>query len=210
MSEPLTLTIPKFEGSLGRGGVNLGPNGIHMLDVRELQKRMKAIEPRLRTEFMRDMKDIARPIESQIKTGIGQIKPLSGMLKDKGRLGVGRGVAFDKTTVQFRTSMGGRSFTTTLLRVKVWSPAAIIADMAGRSGRYIGKGRRNDNSPPSTQRRNRNLNKGNAFIESLNTKNGGTASRKIWPSAEASLPAVSAAVDRKLREAFQAYNMRGF
>lgn len=210
MTEPFTLTIAKFEGSLGRGGINAGPNGIHMLDVRELQRRMKAIEPRIRTEFMRDIKAVGLPLESDVKSAIGTIEPLSGMLKDKGRLGWGNKYAPDKTTIQFRTSMGGRSLTTTLLRVKIWSPAVIISDMAGRSGRYIGAGRRNDNSPPSTRRRNANINKGNAFIRSLNEANGGKASRKIWPAAERSLPAVSAIVDRKLRDAMRAYNMRGF
>lgn len=210
MSEPLTLTIAKFAGKLGNGGVSaLQPGDVSMLDVRELQRRMKEVEPRLRTEFMRDIKAIGKPLESQIKVGIGQITPLSGMLADKGRLGWGNGYAPDKTTIQFRTAMGGRSLTTTLLRVKVWSPAVIISDMAGRSGRYVGKGRRNDNAKPTTRMRNANPRKGAAFIRSLNEANGGKASRKIWPAAEQSLPAVSAAVTRRLDEAMRAFNMKG-
>jgi hypothetical protein len=170
---------------------------------------MKEVEPRLRTEFMRDVKKIGLPIESKIKTGIGSIEPLSGMLTDRGRLGWGNGYAPQKTTVQFTTSMGGRSLTTTLLRIKVWSPAVIITDMAGRSGKSIGKGRRNDNASPSIRRRNANIKKGETFISSLNREIGGRASRIIYPAAESSLPKLTADTDRVLKDAMRRYNMRG-
>ena len=56
---PLTLTIAKFSGSLGRSGVGVGDFSV--LEVREIQKRLKAIEPRLRTELVREVKSIAKP-----------------------------------------------------------------------------------------------------------------------------------------------------
>lgn len=209
MAEPIQLQIARFSGALSqRGGVGVG-NDISVLDVRELQKRMKAIEPRLRTEFVRQVKSIGRPLESQIKTAIGTIEPLSGMRKDTGRLGWGVGVAPDKTLIQFRTSMGGKSLTTSLLRIKVQSPATVLADMAGRSGRFIGQGRRNDNSSASEKRRNANPAKGQAFIRSLNEKNGKSASRRIWPAAEQSLPAVRREVEQVLANAFRYFNMKG-
>jgi hypothetical protein len=211
MSEPITLTIAKFTGSLSnRGGVSVGANDVSVLDIRELQRRMREVEPRLRTEFMRDMKAIGKKLESPIKTKINSIQPLSGFLADRGRLGWGVGVPADKVTTQFRTSMGGRSLTTTLLRVKVWSPAVIIMDMAGRSGANIGRGRRNDNATPTARRRNANQNKGEAFIRSLNTEIGGRASRIVYPAAEASLPALRAETERVLDAAMRRYNMKGF
>jgi hypothetical protein len=211
MSEPITLTIAKFAGSLSnRGGVNVGATDVSVLDVRELQRRMKEVEPRLRTEFLRDIKKIGQPIESKVKSAIGTIEPLSGMLTDRGRLGWGNGYAPTKTSVQFRTAQGGRSLTTTLLRIKVWSPAVILMDMAGRSGRSIGKGRRNDNASPTARRRNANENKGNALIRSLNAQLGKSASRVVYPAAESSLPAARAAVDAVLKDAFSRYNMKGF
>lgn len=209
MAKTISLQVARFSGALAeRGGVGVG-NDISVLDVRELQQRMKAIEPRLRTEFVRNLKDIGKPLESKIKTGIGTIEPLSGMLKDTGRLGWGVGVPANKTLIQFRTSMGGKSLTTTLLRIKVQSPGTVLVDMAGRSGRYIGKGRRNDNASPTLRRRNANFAKGAAFIRSLNEKNGATASRRIWPSAEDSLPAVRREVDIVLANAFRYFNMKG-
>jgi len=210
MSEPISLTIAKFTGSLSnRGGVNVGANDISVLDVRELQKRMRDAGPNFRAEFMRDVKDIAKPLESKIKSTIRGIEPLSGFRKDRGRLGWGTATAVDKTTVQFRTAMGGRSLTTTLLRIKIWSPAVIIMDMAGRSGKHIGEGRRNDNSPPTTRRRNANRNKGEAFIASLNREIGGRASRFIYPAAEDSLPELSQKTQRVLDDAMRRFNMRG-
>ena len=209
MAKTISLQVAKFSGALSeRGGVGVG-NDISVLDVRELQTRMKAIEPRLRTEFVRNIKDIGKPLESKIKTGIGTIKPLSGMLKDKGRLGWNVGVPADKTLIQFRTSMGGKSLTTSLLRIKVASPGTVLVDMAGRSGNYVGKGRRNDNALPTLRKRNANPAKGAAFISSLDKKNGASASRRIWPSAEASLPAIRAEVEVVLANAFRYFNMKG-
>jgi hypothetical protein len=209
MDEPLKLQIAQFSGALAqRGGVGAG-DFISVLQVRELQKRLAAIEPRLRTRFVRDIKKVGKPLESQIKSGIGTIEPLSGMRKDQGRLGWGVGKAPDSTTIQFRTSMGGKSLTTSLLRIKVNSPATVLVDMAGRSGRYVGQGRRNDNASPSEKRRNANRSKGEAFIRSLNEKNGAKASRRIWPSAEKSLPAVRREVEVVLANAFRFVNMKG-
>ena len=211
MSEPITLTIAKFAGSLSnRGGVSIGANDTSVLDVRELQRRMREVEPRLRTEFMRDIKAIGRPLESKIKAQINSVQPLSGFLTDRGRLGWGNGYPADKVTTQFKTSMGGRSLTTTLLRIKVWSPAVIIMDMAGRSGANIGRGRRNDNATPTARRRNANQNKGEAFIRSLNGELGRRASRIVYPAAESSLPALRAETERVLDAAMRRFNMRGF
>jgi hypothetical protein len=207
--EPISLAVARFSGALSqRGGVGVG-GGVSVMDVRELQKRMRAIEPRMRTEFVRNLKAIGKPLESKVKTGIGTIQPLSGMLKDKGRLGWGVGVPADKTLIQFRTSMGGKSLTTSLLRIKVSSPATVLVDMAGRSGRYVGQGRRNDNASPSEKRRNASPAKGASFIRSLNEKNGASASRRIWPSAEASLPAIRREVEIVLANAFRHFNMKG-
>jgi len=210
MSEPITLTVAKFTGRLSnRGGVNVGANDISVLDVRELQKRMREAGPNFRKEFLRDVKDIGKPLESKIRAEINSITPLSGFLADRGRLGWNSGVAADKVTTQFKTSMGGRSLTTTLLRIKVWSPAVIIIDMAGRSGKEVGKGRRNDNASPTTRRRNANMNKGEAFISSLNREIGNRPSRVVYRAAESSLPALTAETDRVLNDAFRRYNMRG-
>ena len=207
MAEPLKLVIAKFSGGVGRSGVGAGDFSVQ--DVREIQKRLKAIEPRLRTELVRDVKRIARPMESDIKSNIPSIAPLSGMAKDNGRLGWGVGVPANKTLIQFRTSAGGKSLTTSLVRIKVSSPATVLADMAGRSGRYVGEGRRNDNASASEKRRNSSPAKGAKFIESLNRALGSGASRMAWPAAEKSRDAVRVAIEQVLRQAYDRINQRG-
>jgi len=104
MADDLKLTVATFSGGLGRSGVGAGDFSV--MQIRELQKRLKAIEPRLRTELVRDVKKVAKPLESNIKSAIEDVEPLSGMLKDRGRLGWGSGVAANKTLIQFRTSAG--------------------------------------------------------------------------------------------------------
>jgi hypothetical protein len=207
MAEPLKLIIAKFSGGVGRSGVGAGDFSVQ--DVREIQKRLKAIEPRLRTELVRDVKRIARPMESDIKANIPSIAPLSGMAKDRGRLGWGVGVPANKTLIQFRTSAGGKSLTTSLVRIKVSSPATVLADMAGRSGRYVGEGRRNDNASASEKRRNSSPAKGAKFIESLNRALGSGASRMAWPAAEKSRDAVRVAIEQVLRQAYDRINQKG-
>jgi hypothetical protein len=178
-------------------------------DIRELQKRLKAIEPRLRTELVRDVKRIARPMESDIKSNIPSVAPLSGMGKDRGRLGWGVGVPANKTLIQFRTSAGGKSLTTSLVRIKVSSPATVLADMAGRSGRFVGEGRRNDNATRGEKRRNSSPAKGAKFIGSLNRALGSRASRMVWPAAEKSRDAVRVAIESVLRQAYNRINQKG-
>lgn len=207
MADDLKLTIPTFSGSLGRGGIGAGDFSV--TDIRELQKRLKAIEPRLRTELVRDVKKVAKPLESDIKASIPTVAPLSGMAKDKGRLGWGVGVSPQKTLIQFRTSGGGRSLTTSLVRVKVSSPGTVLADMAGRSGRFVGEGRRNDNATPSQKRRNASPAKGAAFIRNLNNALGHGASRMIWPAADRSRDMVRISIETVLRDAYNKINQKG-
>jgi hypothetical protein len=163
----------------------------------------------LRTELVRDVKRIARPMESDIKSNIPSIAPLSGMGKDRGRVGWGVGVPANKTLIQFRTSAGGKSLTTSLVRIKVSSPATVLADMAGRSGRFIGEGRRNDNASAGEKRRNSSPAKGRKFIESLNRALGSGASRMAWPAAEKSRDAVRVAIEQVLRQAYNRINQKG-
>ena len=207
MAEPLKLIIAKFSGGVGRSGVGAGDFSVQ--DIRELQKRLKAIEPRLRTELVRDVKRIARPMESDIKSNIPSVAPLSGMGKDRGRLGWGVGVPANKTLIQFRTSAGGKSLTTSLVRIKVSSPATVLADMAGRSGRFVGEGRRNDNATRGEKRRNSSPAKGAKFIGSLNRALGSRASRMVWPAAEKSRDAVRVAIESVLRQAYNRINQKG-
>lgn len=179
-------------------------------DIRELQKKLRAIEPSLRTEFMREVKTIGKTPERAIKNAIPNEAPLSGMSKPGATLQWGkakRGSGGAKsTTVRFRTKAGGRSLTTTLLGIRVNSGATSAADMAGRSGRSVGAGYKGSGRSKPIRRtyadgsqsveftRRATRQSGNAFIRNLNTALGNRASRMAWKAVEKDLPQISKSI----------------
>lgn len=224
----LTFTSATF----GRkSAANVGAGDIAVSDVRELRKRLKAIEPRLATQLMRDVKAIGKPIQTDIKSAIQAVTPLSGMVRPGTRLnwnrsvdGKGKSHAATDVKNEFRTRSSGKSLTTTLARIRVASPAVVMADMAGRSGRFIGGGykgsgvtrvypykggtrshRVDGNGVKDPSRNYKFGSQGRALLSNL----GGKASRYAWPAAEKSLPAAKIAIEKVLRDAFTFINMKG-
>ena len=178
-------------------------------EIRALQKKLKAIEPSLRTQFMRDVKEIAKEPNKSIKKAIPDESPLSGFTKPGATLKWGQaksGSGAKSTTIRFRTQAGGRSLTTTLLGIRLNSAATSVADMAGRSGRSIGKGYRQtgyskpirrtykDGSQSVEFRRKATRKAGNVFVRNLNQAIGNTASRMAWKAVEKDLPRLSRSV----------------
>jgi hypothetical protein len=178
-------------------------------EIRALQKKLKAIEPSLRTQFMRDIKEIGKEPNKSIKKAIPDEAPLSGFTKPGATLkwGVAKsGSGAKSTTIRFRTQAGGRSLTTTLLGIRLNSAATSVADMAGRSGRSIGKGYRQtgyskpirrtykDGSQSVEFRRQATRKAGNVFVRNLNQALGNTASRMAWKAVEKDLPRLSRSV----------------
>jgi len=178
-------------------------------DIRALQKKLKAIEPSLRTQFMREVKYIGRAPQKAIRDAIPNDPPLSGLAKPGARLQWGqvskgaKSGGAKSTTIRFRTQAGGKSLTSTLLGIRVNSAATSIADYAGRSGRSVGKGYRSsgysrpirrtyaDGSQSLEFRRRATRRGGEAFIRNLNGKLGARPSRMAWKSVEKSLPKLS-------------------
>jgi hypothetical protein len=180
-------------------------------EIRNLQKKLKAIEPSLRTEFMREVKTIGKTPEKAIKNSIGNQSPLSGMDSSGrgqnaklqwGKTKRGSGGA-KSTTIRFRTKAGGKSLTTTLLGIRVNSAATSVADMAGRSGRYVGAGFKGsgrtrptvrtykDGSQSVTFTKPATRKAGEAFIRNLNNRLGNKPSRMAWKAVEKDLPQIS-------------------
>lgn len=215
MADDFKLIVPIFTGSLRMPGVQ--PGGYSVTDIREFQKRLIALDKDLRAEFIREVKAVGKPLEQQIKAAIPSVAPLSGM-NGKGRLGWGSNEAANKTLIQFRTASSGKSNVTTLLRVRVSSPATVLADMAGRSGNFIGRGtmgsgvtraylRYNPKTGATDLIRSRKVSQeaGEKFIQNLNIRLRHNASRFIWPAAENSIDDVGNAVEAVLRKWFSKY-----
>jgi len=179
----------------------MGANDITVRDVRALQARLKEIDPNLRKELIREAKAIGQEADRDIvKPAIQKISPLSGMTKsgNNGRLAwnhqygkVGkssRPVAADFTQVQFRTSTGGSARkmgikTTSLVRIRVVAAMTVIADIAGRSRKAVGKGYKGSGYTREFMRdgklvRMKINGQGERMIQYL----GGRGSRYIWPA----------------------------
>lgn len=210
-NSPFQFQIATF----GRGSGSSGD--LSVLDIRNLQKRLKAIDPKLRTQLVRDAKAVAAPTVSAVKSAIGSVTPNSGMLRPGARLnwnnaidGKGRSHKAQDVKPQFRTSMSGRSEKTSLVRVKVGNPAVALADMGGRSGRYINAGYKGSGyTREYPYKGGTRRHKVNGQFKGIEGKIGGSASRFVWPAAEKSLPAAREAIEKILRDAYARINAKG-
>jgi hypothetical protein len=210
----LSLDIPKTVGSLRSAGVSAKSASVN--DIRELQRRLKAIDPAFRKALLRQAKESAKPVQKAIKDRLGSVTPPSGM--ERGRLNwnastdaKGRVHSPTDVKIEFRTKSSGSRLVTSLVRVRAASPAVAMADMAGRSGRFIdsgykGTGRTKMYKWKNTERMHRVNGQGRALIRAL----GGKASRFVYPAAEASLPQAMREVDKVVSDFAKLVNMKGF
>lgn len=174
-----------------RGIVGVGSGDFLASDIRKLQRALKDIDPELRRQFLRDAKAVGKEAESYVKPALPTVAPLSGM-NTRGAYGwnsqerKGKKIAPNKTEVRFRTATGGNTIgqTTSLVSVRVVAPMTVIADIAGRSGSWVGKGNRGTGYSRTYRDRYGNLKRhrlngqGEAMISGL----GGRGSRFAWPS----------------------------
>jgi hypothetical protein len=195
-------------------------------DIRQLQKNLREIEPELRKEFVKKIKDLGKKAEEPIKSAIRQVRPLgadrvSGGMKHQGPTGWGIGKPIDSTTVRFRTQAGGKSLTTSLVSVRLNSAAVNIMDMAGRSGRSVGQGKRRSGFTPVVRRtasggliayaRKTPPEAGRKFIANLNAAQGivkGNASRIAWPAVEKDLPNFEVEIDKIIQNYYRIANRK--
>lgn len=182
-------------------------NKFSVQDIRAMQRKLKSIEPKLRTEFLREVKKIGKEPQKAIQNAIPNTPPLSGLAKGRIKWGEAKGGKGAKSTsIRFRTQAGGKSLTTTLLGIRVNSAATSIADMAGRSGKSVGAGYKNsgysrpivrnyaDGGQSVEFRRRATKRNGLMFIRNLNSALGNKASRMAWKAVEKDLPQISKSV----------------
>ena len=212
MANPLL----RFEiATFSRSGSDV--NSLSVKDIRNLQKRLKEIDPKLRTQLLRDAKKVAEPTVTAVKSAIGSVTPNSGMLRPGARLNwnnaidaKGRSHKLMDVKPQFRTSESGRSDTTSLVRVKVGNPAVTLADMGGRSGRYRNAGYKGSGfTREYPYKGGTRRHKVNGQFRGIEEKIGGSPSRFVWPAAEKSLPAAREAIEKILRDAYTRINSKG-
>lgn len=156
-------------------------NDVVYSNVRELTRRLKAIDPALRKALVRDLKKVAKPVREQITKAIPLRAPLSGMNND-GRLSwdnsvnkKGQRVGPRKTSLKFRQAGSKRAGVTSLVSVQALSPALAMVDTARKA-----------RTP-----------QGAVMIRAL----GARPSRYVWPAAERALPEAQRQAQIVLNEA---------
>ena len=188
---------------------------IDVSDIRTAERMLRDLDENYLKEFRKEMKDIAKPVQREIKSGITYTKlnpPLSGMKQVHfGRVAWGtdysgtgaRPKPIKSALIQkVPESQRKRRRTTSIVRVVVGSPGTVLADMAGsgnmkasregqvtRSYQYMYK-----NGPGTRQHRING--QGEAFVRNLNTVYGKDSSRFVWPAAEKAAPEVRREMDR--------------
>lgn len=191
-------------------------------DIRRLQKNLREIEPDLRKQFVREIKSVGKEAEKPIKSALRRVQPLSGMTGHYGETSWEHGKKpHDSTTVRYRTQSGGKSLTTSLVSVRINSAASNIMDMAGRSGRSVGQGKRRSGTTPVIRRtaggdlvayaRRTPAEAGRKFINNLNAAAGivkRSASRIAWPSVEKDLPDFEKRIDKIIQNYYRIANKR--
>lgn len=135
-------------------------------DVKGLLRDLDGLEPGLRKQLVRDAKDVAKPIVSNIKHVIPSVAPLSGM-NEKGRLGWGVGKPANSVTTKFRSGRSRYSAVTSLVSIWVNSPMTAVADIAGKGAMRKARTVTNDYSYKGSSRRHRVTTQGRWMVKRL-------------------------------------------
>jgi hypothetical protein len=179
-----------------RGVIGVSSRDFLAADIRAINKALIAINPELRTQFLRDAKAVGKEAESIVKPALPRSAPLSGM-NFRGRYGwntqqtkKGR-VPATKVAVSFRTAQGKDAKamglqTTSLVSVRVAAPMTAITDIAGRSGKSVGAGDKGSgySRPYRDRYGNIRIHKLNGQGEAMIRGLGGRGSRYAWPVFE--------------------------
>jgi hypothetical protein len=209
-----SIFFPKSRSD--RSIVGLKKQDILVSDVRLLQKRLREIDPELRKQLVRDAKGVGKKAQSIIKPAIPSVAPLSGMMKSRGSFGwntqsyKGKPIPANTTQVRFRTSSGGGARVTSLVSVRVPAPMTVIADLAGRSGAYVGQGYKGTGYSRTYTDRWGNLRRHrlNGQGEGMIREMGGRGSRFLWPSIERQRPALDKEVQQVINRYIEIVNRR--
>lgn len=195
-------------------------SGIYITDFQQLNRELRMIQPTLVRQLQSDFKRIAKPMQTDVQKGIPLDPPTSGIHRRRpqrttsgfeprvmpGRLTWGANaqnksipvrsvkIQTPSATSARRAMRKNKTNVASIARLQVDNAAVVLADMAGKSRKYINKysmTREYDYSRSATRRRTHRINnQGRAMIYALNRKAGRSASRFVWPSAEKSMPKV--------------------
>lgn len=212
-----------------------------LTDYKGLIKDLNTIDPTLVKGMKAEFKRIAQPVADEVKSAVAQVDKTGPLgprknlrlggarpgFDNAGRLAWGRKAKLngakpfpaDSTLTQIAPRYKRRNMKyRAIARVRTRSAGTGLADMAGRSGRYV-------NSKALTRPYKINLfgkgivtrdhrinNQGKRLIENLNSGASGklksSASRYIWPAAEKATPKFQSEAKAVLEKNYDIINRR--
>ena len=177
-------------------------SGLYITDYEDLIRELNRIQPTLVVQLRKEYRQIAKPVQTAVKSAIPLDPPTSGVHKKKpqkttsgfrpvtvpGRLSWG---ANSQNRMKQARSVGIQTFSGmrarrnmkynkmtvgAIARLKVDSAATVVADLAGSSRKYVDKNsvtREYTYSRSATGKRIHKINgQGRSMIEALNRRNG--------------------------------------
>lgn len=208
--------------------------GLYLTDYRDLIRELNRVQPSLVTQLKKEYKEIAKPMQKAVKAAIPMNPPTSGVHRKRpqrtisgfyprvipGRLTWGansqnngksaRSVIIETPSAAKASKAMRRAKTSvaSIARLNVNNAAVVMADMAGKSGKWVNKKSRTSEYRYSRSktgvRRHKINNQGVGMIKAL----GGRSSRYVWPAAEKSMPMVRVQTNRTLQNAYNSINRR--
>jgi len=186
-------------------------SGVRVYGIKEDLKTLNKLAPDLRRQITKDYKALMQPTISDARNNIPSQPPLSGFGRkwrhifpwDKARANSGVSVKIDTRRARKRNLEKGAQYETlSAFIVQQRNPAGIVFDIAGRGGK----------SSSTQKRKGINYEWNNTLIENLAKE--GTASRTMWPAAEANadnieeaIKTITEQVERSLTEALSRSNI---
>lgn len=182
---------------------------IEITDLQRVLKELSKVNDETRKQFRRRFREIATPVQNEIKSGIranrlGTPGRMRGFAKgpQPGRLTWGTGKPATSAIISM-PRISTRKQGMAISKITVGSAATVIADMAGKSNRKTASEPRTRFYPYSRAKKgvrdHKITQKGSRkFIQNLDTTMGNRASRVVYPSAEKALPEARNEMSRTL------------
>jgi hypothetical protein len=214
-------------------------SGLYLTDYNDLIRELNRVQPTLINQMKKEYRKIAKQPQIAVKNSIPNEPPTSGRHSLKpsnapksgfiprvipGRLTWGANSQnsnkrVDAVAIQTpsekkarRVYKKNKTDAASIARLKVENAAVALADMAGKSKKYINKKPKTSPYKYSRSRtgtRDHKINnQGKGMIESLDKKAGNSASRFVWKAAEKTLPKVERDAKQVLNVAIQVINKR--
>ena len=166
-----------------------------VFDVKGLLKDLEALKPGITKQLKKDVRKVASPMQSDIKSAIPSVNPFESVKRQvsntQGRLAWGAGKPANTVTISFKTGRSRKTATTALSSLVVSSPATALADVAGKGSGQVRRPVTNSYPYKGGERTHRVTTQGQKMIRHLRSKR---ATNFVYPAVEASLPMVQAEI----------------